>query len=139
MPKRYPDEFKQHAVTLATSHATPVAHIATDLDVSEAALRRWINDPTFNTAYSDPDVADTEIRDLKRKIHLQEQELEILRRSAAEGFSDGLGLVLGTVLVTLCHGFLLSVDLHSSDRLSEKPVAVQNVGWCPTAVRHQPT
>jgi transposase-like protein len=83
MPKRYPDEFKQHAVTLATSHATPVAQVASDLGISEAALRRWINDPAFNTAYSDPDTADTEIRELKRKIHLQEQELEILRRAAA--------------------------------------------------------
>ena len=39
---RYDDEFKAHAVSLVVDKGRPISAVATDLGVSQPALRRWV-------------------------------------------------------------------------------------------------
>jgi transposase-like protein len=41
---RYDDEFKAHAVSLVVDKGRPISAVATDLGVSQPALRRWVKE-----------------------------------------------------------------------------------------------
>ena len=84
MPKPYPEEFRRDVV-VARKHEAPLSQIARDFGISEATLHNWLRKadvddgvrPGVTTAESE------ELRVLKRRNRLLEQENEILRRAAA--------------------------------------------------------
>ncbi|MFI7494433.1 IS3 family transposase [Kocuria sp. M4R2S49] len=85
MPKPYPEEFRRDVVAVARKHEAPLSQIARDFGISEATLHNWLRKadvddgvrPGVTTAESE------ELRALKRRNRLLEQENEILRRAAA--------------------------------------------------------
>ncbi|MGY4844530.1 IS3 family transposase [Kocuria sp. MNB10] len=85
MPKPYPEEFRRDVVAVARKHEAPLSQIARDFGISEATLHNWLRKadvddgvrPGVTTAESE------ELRVLKRRNRLLEQENEILRRAAA--------------------------------------------------------
>ncbi|WP_420107686.1 IS3 family transposase [Kocuria marina] len=85
MPKPYPEEFRRDVVAVTRKHEAPLSQIARDFGISEATLHNWLRKadvddgvrPGVTTAESE------ELRALKRRNRLLEQENEILRRAAA--------------------------------------------------------
>jgi len=80
----YPPEFREEAVRLVHSSGRPTKEIAADLGVSEQTLRNWVF-----AAQSDgtaPEVTldeKEELRQLRRRVKVLEQEREILKKAAA--------------------------------------------------------
>lgn len=85
MPKPYPAEFRSDVVAVARKHEAPLAQIAKDFGISEATLHNWLNradvEEGVRPGVTQADAA--EMRELKRRNRLLEQENEILRRAAA--------------------------------------------------------
>ncbi|PZO67245.1 MAG: IS3 family transposase [Kocuria palustris] len=85
MPKPYPEEFRRDVVAVARKHEAPLSQIARDFGISEATLHNWLRKadvddgvrPGVTTAEAE------ELKALKRRNRLLEQENEILRRAAA--------------------------------------------------------
>ena len=85
MPKPHPREFRDDVVAVARKGEAPIAEIARDFGISESCLRNWLakadvddgRRPGVTTAES------AEVRELKRRNRLLEQENEVLRRAAA--------------------------------------------------------
>ena len=85
MPRAHPREFRVDVVAVARKGDAPIAQIAKDFGISESCLRRWLERadiedgarPGTTTAES------VELRELKRRNRLLEQENEVLRRAAA--------------------------------------------------------
>lgn len=87
MPKPYPREFKEDVVRVARSRdgATTIKQIAKDFGISESCLTNWIKQSDVE-AGARPGVTaaeSQELRELKRRNRLLEQENEVLRRAAA--------------------------------------------------------
>jgi len=75
MPKPYPQEFRDDVVAVARKGEAPLTQIAKDFGISEGCLHNWMKKA---------DVADAaEVRELKKRNRLLEQENEVLRRAAA--------------------------------------------------------
>jgi transposase len=85
VPKPHPKEFRDDVVAVARKGEAPIAEIAKDFGISESCLRNWLAKadvedglrPGGTTAES------AELRELKRRNRLLEQENEVLRRAAA--------------------------------------------------------
>ena len=85
MPKPHPREFRDDVVAVARKGEAPIAEIAKDFGISESCLRNWLakadvedgRRPGVTAAES------AELRELKRRNRLLEQENEVLRRAAA--------------------------------------------------------
>jgi transposase len=85
VPRPHPQEFRDDVVAVARRGEAPLAQIAKDFGISESCLRNWLrradvedgHQPGQTTAKS------VELRELKRRNRLLEQENEILRRAAA--------------------------------------------------------
>ncbi len=85
MPKPHPREFRDDVVAVARRGDAPVSQVAKDFGISESCLRNWLyradvedgRRPGTTTAES------AELRELKRRNRLLEQENEVLRRAAA--------------------------------------------------------
>ncbi len=87
MPKPYPREFKEDVVRVARSRdgATTIKQIAKDFGISESCLTNWIRKADVE-AGARPGVTaaeSQELRELRRRNRLLEQENEVLRRAAA--------------------------------------------------------
>lgn len=87
VPKPYPREFKEDVVRVARSRdgATTIKQIAKDFGISESCLTNWIKQSDVE-AGARPGVTaaeSQELRELKRRNRLLEQENEVLRRAAA--------------------------------------------------------
>lgn len=87
MPAPYPQEFRDDVVAVARGRGTGVTlrQIAQDFGISEASLTNWlraaeIEDGT-RAGVSKDEAA--QLRELKRRNRLLEQENEVLRRAAA--------------------------------------------------------
>ena len=85
MPAPHPKEFRDDVVAVARKGEAPIAQLAHDFGISESCLTNWMRQA---------DVADgarpgttreesSELRDLRRRNRLLEQENEVLRRAAA--------------------------------------------------------
>jgi len=84
MANAYPREFRDDVVRVARKHEAPINQIAKDFGISEATLHNWLKKadvedgarPGLNEAER------AELRALKKRTRLLEQENEILRRAA---------------------------------------------------------
>ena len=88
MPKTkrpYPPEFRDEAVRLVRASGRPVKEIAADLDVSEQRLRNWVFAAQVDGGEREGLSTDerTELRELRRRVRVLEQEREILKKAAA--------------------------------------------------------
>ena len=87
MPKPYPKEFREDVVRVARAREAGVtlAQVAKDFGIHEMTLNKWLR--KADAAESGPAgvsaAQDSELRELKRRNRLLEQENEVLRRAAA--------------------------------------------------------
>lgn len=85
MPKPYPKEFRDDVVAVARKSRAPLSQIAKDFGISEGCLHNWMKKADIEDGHrlgaTDADRA--ELRDLKKRNKLLEQENEVLRRAAA--------------------------------------------------------
>jgi transposase-like protein len=85
MPAPYPAEFRADVVRVARKREATFAQIAKDFGISEATLHAWIKkadvEDGVRPGLKEADAA--ELRELKKRTRLLEQENEILRRAAA--------------------------------------------------------
>ena len=92
MPKAFPLEFRRDVVAVARKGEAPLTQIAKDFGISEACLHRWLKLADVEDGIR-PGVTATEsaeLRELRRRNRVLEQENEILRRAAAFFARDAL-------------------------------------------------
>ncbi|BCW62872.1 transposase [Arthrobacter sp. StoSoilB22] len=84
MPTAYGAEFRQDVIDVARKGEDPLGQIAKDFGLSVTMLKRWIviDEPKKSGAGPAGDDS-AEMRELKKRNRLLEQENEILRRAAA--------------------------------------------------------
>ncbi|NJC86882.1 IS3 family transposase, partial [Planosporangium mesophilum] len=85
MPKAFPPEFRRDVVAVARKGEAPLSQIAKDFGISESCLHRWLKIADVDDGIR-PGVTSTEsaeLRELRKRNKLLEQENEILRRAAA--------------------------------------------------------
>lgn len=85
MPKAFPRQFRDDVVAVARKGEAPVSQIAKDFGVSESCLHRWLQAADVEDGVRPGITAaeSLELRELKKRNRLLEQENEILRRAAA--------------------------------------------------------
>ena len=85
MPAPHPKEFRDDVVAVARRGEAPLSQVAKDFGISESCLRNWLKSADVEdgarpgTTRQESD----ELRELKRRNRLLEQENEVLRRAAA--------------------------------------------------------
>jgi transposase len=92
MPKAFPAEFRADVVAMARKREAPMRQLARDFGISESCLHRWVqqaeiddgNQEGLSTKERD------ELRELRKRTKLLEQENYILRRAAAYLGRDSL-------------------------------------------------
>lgn len=84
MPKAFPEEFRRDVVAVARKRQAPISQIAKDFGISEACVHRWLKRAEIEEGVRDglTLAEEKEIRELKKRNRLLEQENEILRRAA---------------------------------------------------------
>jgi transposase len=92
MPKAFPPEFRADVVAVARKGEAPVAQIAKDFGISESCLHRWLHlaDIEDGARPGTTSAESSELRELKKRNRVLEQENEILRRAAAFFARDAL-------------------------------------------------
>jgi transposase len=85
MPKAFPAEFRRNVIDVAKTTSDPLAKVARDFGVGESTIHKWI---MCDNESMDPELVakkleTAELRELKRRNVVLEQENEILRRAAA--------------------------------------------------------
>lgn len=85
MAKPYPKEFRDDVVAVARKGQAPLAQIAKDFGISEGSLTNWMKKADIEDGHRPglTDVDRAELRELKKRNRLLEQENEVLRRAAA--------------------------------------------------------
>ena len=85
MPKAHPKEFRDDVVAIARRGEAPISQIAKDFGISDSCLRNWLRAADVEDGKRPGVTASesAEVRDLKRRNRLLEQENEVLRRAAA--------------------------------------------------------
>ena len=92
MPKAFPLEFRRDVVAVARKGEAPLTQIAKDFGISEACLHRWLKlaDVEDGIRRGVTSTESAELRELRRRNRVLEQENEILRRAAAFFARDAL-------------------------------------------------
>lgn len=84
MPKAFPVEFRRDVVAVARRRQAPLSQIAKDFGISEACVHRWLKleeiEDGVRPGLTRAELA--EVRELRKRNRLLEQENEILRRAA---------------------------------------------------------
>jgi transposase len=92
VPKPFPPEFRRDVIAVARKGEASVAQIARDFGISESCLARWLKIADREDGLTPPAAGDrgggakeeaAELRELRRRNKLLEQENEILRRATA--------------------------------------------------------
>jgi transposase len=84
MPTAYGAEFRQDVIDVARKSEAPLAQIAKDFRLSVTTLKCWIAIAERKESGAGPAAAmSAEMRELKKRNRLLEQENEVLRRTAA--------------------------------------------------------
>ena len=85
MGKRYPREFREDVVRVARRGDTQFGQLAQDFGVSEASIYNWVKqadiDDGVRPGLTEVEVA--ELREVKKRNRVLEEENLILRRAAA--------------------------------------------------------
>ena len=84
MPKPYPLEFRRDVVAVARRREAPMSQIAKDFGISQTCLHRWLRRAEIEDGQREglTLAEEAEIRELKKRNRLLEQENEVLRRAA---------------------------------------------------------
>lgn len=84
MPKAFPEEFRRDVVAVARRREVPIAQIARDFGISASCIQRWLKRAEIEEGVRDglTLAEESEIRELKKRNKLLEQENEVLRRAA---------------------------------------------------------
>lgn len=87
MPGPYPQEFREDVVAVARARESGVtlAQIAKDFGISDQTLTNWMKQADIEEGRRPGVTKDeaAEVRELRRRNRLLEQENEVLRRAAA--------------------------------------------------------
>jgi transposase len=85
MPKAFPVEFRRDVVAVARKGDSTLVRIAKDFGISEACLHRWLKLADIEDGVRPGVTKDEaiEVRELRKRNRVLEQENEILRRAAA--------------------------------------------------------
>lgn len=85
MPKPYPKEFREDVVRVARKGEQPLVEIARGFGISEVCLHNWLKAADIKDGVRDGLTAaeKAEVREVKARNRVLEQENEILRRAAA--------------------------------------------------------
>jgi len=85
MPAPFPKEFRDDVVRVAQQGGIPLTQIAKDFGVSEASVHNWLKaaDIEDGTRPGSTRAESAELREVKKRNRILEQENEILRRAAA--------------------------------------------------------
>ena len=85
VPRPHPQEFRDDVVAVARKGEAPIAEIAKDFGISESCLRNWLRRADVEDGHrpGQTSTESAELRELKRRNRLLEQENEVLRRAAA--------------------------------------------------------
>ncbi len=84
MPQAFPLEFRRDVVAVARRKEAPMSQIAKDFGISESCLHRWVKRAEIEDGGREglTLAEQAEIRELKKRNRLLEQENEVLRRAA---------------------------------------------------------
>ena len=84
MPTAFPEEFRRDVVAVARKDEAPMSQIAKDFGISESCLHRWVKRAEIEDGVREglTLAEEAEIRELKKRNRLLEQENEVLRRAA---------------------------------------------------------
>jgi transposase len=84
MPQAFPEEFRRDVVAVAQRRQAPLSQIAKDFGISESCLHRWVKRAEIEDGVREglTLAEEAEIRELKKRNRLLEQENEVLRRAA---------------------------------------------------------
>lgn len=87
MPAPYPQEFREDVVAVARARESGVTleQLAKDFGISEASLTNWLKQTDVEEGRKPGQTREeaAEVRELKRRNRLLEQENEVLRKAAA--------------------------------------------------------
>jgi len=85
VPKAFPKEFREDVIRVARSSDSAVVQVAKDFGISESCLHRWlaVDDIERGARPGVMTSESVELRELRRRNRLLEQENEVLRRAAA--------------------------------------------------------
>ena len=84
MPKPFPEEFRRDVVAVALRKEGPMSQVARDFGISESCLHRWVRRAEIEQGVREglTLAEEAEIRLLRKRNRLLEQENEVLRRAA---------------------------------------------------------
>jgi len=93
VPKPFPAEFRRDVIAVARKGEASISQVARDFGISESCLQRWLKIADRDDGLAPPASGDrgggsskeesAELRELRRRNKLLEQENEILRRATA--------------------------------------------------------
>jgi transposase len=92
VPKPFPPEFRRDVIAVARKGEASISQVARDFGISESCLQRWLKIADRDDGLAAPAAGDrgggskdesAELRELRRRNKLLEQENEILRRATA--------------------------------------------------------
>ena len=87
MPQPYPKEFRDDVIQVALNRdsKTTIVQIAKDFGINEGTLKKWIRQGEIDAGKKPGNTSDesAELREMRRRNRLLEQENEVLRRAAA--------------------------------------------------------
>ena len=85
MPKPYPREFRDDVIAVARKGEAPLKQVAADFGISESCLANWLRAADVEDGKRSGVTREesAELRELRKRNRLLEQENEVLRRAAA--------------------------------------------------------
>ena len=93
MPKPFPPEFRRDVIAVARKGEASISQVARDFGISESCLQRWLKIADRDDGLAPPAASgdrgggstddSAELRELRKRNKLLEQENEILRRATA--------------------------------------------------------